>query len=237
MILEEMMQHAAEAAPHEACGLVVMAGKKHRLVRARNLADQPTLHFDLDPEAWLDVKDHEEVIGIYHSHPNGRAQPSQADRTSCELSGLPWHIVGYPSGEYTRIEPCGYEAPYLERPYVWGVHDCYTLICDWYRREFGIQLEPVLCKEGWWNRGENLYVELFASRGFVEVKDEPREGDVLLIQVNSPVPNHGAIHLGNGTILQHVQGRLSTKDRWGGVWAKHCTHVLRHNAKMGITNG
>jgi cell wall-associated NlpC family hydrolase len=48
------------------------------------------------------------------------------------------------------------------------------------------------------------------------------------MQVASPVPNHAAVYLGDGLILHHLQGRLSSRDVYGGYWQKVTTHALRH---------
>jgi proteasome lid subunit RPN8/RPN11 len=236
MLHAEMLAHAAEAFPDEACGLVVAYGKHHRLIRAKNLASAPRLTFDLDPEAWLEVADSEEVIGVYHSHPSGIAEPSLADLTSCSLSSMPWHIIGYQTGDYRRIEPDGFRAPYLQRPYVYGVHDCWSLVRDWYMWEKGAEVADFNRIDRWWEKGMNLFVERIEACGFTHLKDEaPLPGDAFLIQVNSDVPNHIAVWLGDGTILHHVQGRLSAREPWAGYWVKHCTHHLRHNSTMGNT--
>ena len=84
----------------------------------------------------------------------------------------------------------------------------------------------------WWKRGENLYLDNFTHAGFdVASSDGLGEGDVLLMQVNSDVPNHAAIYLGDGLILHHLQGRLSSRDVYGGYWQKITTHILRHQSQ------
>mgnify|MGYP003704446663 CR=1 FL=1 len=83
--------------------------------------------------------------------------------------------------------------------------------------------------------GQNLYLDNFGSAGFEalgSVQSEDMEvGDVLLMQVASPVPNHAAIYLGDGLILHHLQGRLSSRDVYGGYWQKITTHTLRHTLR------
>lgn len=233
-IHEEILAIAEARKPLECCGLVVARGHHVRLVEGRNLAHNPREDFALDPAAWLEVDDHEKVIGIFHSHPNGPAEPSLADRTSCEASGLPWHIVGLPRCDYVRIEPQGFRAPYLERPYVHHVHDCYALVRDWYNWEWGLGLPDYPREPDWWKKGQNLYLDHFAECGFVDIstRDEVQIGDAFLINVQSPVPNHAAIYVGDGYILHHVEGRLSSKDPFGGYWAKHRFATLRHSSKM-----
>ncbi len=236
--VDEILDHAKAEAPNECCGLVVAHGKKHRLIRAKNLAARPMMHFDLDPSAWLEVADDEEVIGIYHSHPRGTAEPSMADLTACEASGLPWHIVNL-EGYYTRTEPSGFLAPYERRPYVHGIHDCYAVCRDWYEREWKLRLPDVPREDGWWDRGQNLYLDHLVGAGFHVLHDtEPQVGDGFLIQFNSPVPNHAAVYVGNGRILHHQQGRLSRTELYNGMWQKATTHHLRHATRMGeLMNG
>jgi proteasome lid subunit RPN8/RPN11 len=238
-LYEAMRQHAIEARPEEACGLIVAHGKKARIIRARNIDERPRTQFTLDPDAWLSVGEQEAVLGIYHSHPNGSSKPSMADLSACEGSGLPWYIVGFGSDDdVTRIEPSGFLAPYERRPYVYRVHDCYTLARDWYQREMALGLPEFERADQWWKKGQNLFVENFEGCGFVRLLDaDVQVGDAFLIQMNSPVPNHVAIYVGDGTILHHVWGRLSYREPWGGMWRKLATHHLRHVTQLTKENG
>jgi proteasome lid subunit RPN8/RPN11 len=229
-LLDAMVEHAQAEVPNECCGLIVARGKKTRLMRCRNVSETPRTDFEIDPQAWLELEEGEEVVAVYHSHPFTSPEPSMADLAGCESSGLPWHIVT-PIGGHRYIEPSGYQAPYVGRPYVYGVLDCFTLVRDYYRREYGIDLPELERPRNWWLSGLDLYRDNFERYGFVRVDGEnPIPGDAFLIQVFSPVPNHAAIYLGDGKILHHVQGRLSTIDVWGGMWERSMTHHLRHSS-------
>lgn len=230
-LFEAIYAHAEKDAPNECCGLIVKCGKKSRTIPAKNIADKPRSTFDLDPDAWLEVKDDEEVIGIYHSHCYQSADPSEADKVACELTQLPWHIVSFPSGGYVVHEPNGYQAPYKGRPYVHGVLDCYTLIRDWYAREMNHEMPNFDRRYDWWHKGENLYVDNYEEQGFVRLPEgsEFQYGDLIYIQFRSPVPNHAAVYIGNGQILHHPEGRMSGTDPYGGMWLKHTVMHLRLN--------
>lgn len=224
-----MMAHALEHPRQEVCGLVVARGSKCRVIRASNLAENPERDFDLDPRAWLEVATDEDVLGIYHSHPNGPAIPSAADLASCEATGLRWYIVSPGSGGYTSFEPSGYEAPYEGRPYVYGVHDCYAIVRDWFKREHGIALDPIDSENYWWERGESLFLDNFEKQGFIQVLGEvPRKSDLSLIQISGPCPNHIVVHTGRGTILHHIANRLSCEESWDGMYSRYATHLIRH---------
>lgn len=175
-------------------------------------------------------------MGVFHSHPNLPAEPSQADMVACEASGLPWFILSFPSGQWHETQPSGYIAPLVGRAWAHGVLDCYSVIRDWYRAERGIDLPNFDRFDEWWKRGQSLYLDNFDSAGFEAlgaVQSQDMEvGDVLLMQVASPVPNHAAIYLGDGLILHHLQGRLSSRDVYGGYWQKITTHILRHRTEI-----
>lgn len=237
LFLDEIHQHALDEYPNEACGLVVAYGRHHRIIRADNQAPDPRTTFVMDPAAWLEVRDSEEVIGIYHSHPDGNAEPSPADLTSCEISGYPWYIVGTRTRAVHITQPCGYRAPYLQRPYIWGVHDCWALARDWYMWEWDLEIPDFERVPRFWEKGVNSFMDNLSAGGFVEVGPEVplQVGDAFLISVDSKVPNHIAIWLGDGKILHHAHGRLSTRDPWGGYWASHFTTRIRHKSKIGST--
>lgn len=227
-IKKEIEKHALSVYPNECCGLMVMREDRVRYVPCKNLADA-TDHFILDPLCYAAADRDGKIVGIVHSHPDVSPEPSQADLVACEASGLPWYIVSVPQMTWHYMMPEGYVAPLKGRMWCHGVLDCYSLIRDWYKQERNIDLPNFSRRDDWWHKGENLYVENFAKAGFVRFTDGlPRHGDVLLMQVLSNVPNHGAVFLEGNTILHHLHGRLSCEEVFGGYYRKHTTHILRH---------
>jgi proteasome lid subunit RPN8/RPN11 len=97
-VLDDIEQHALTEAPIECCGLLL--GDDHRIiqaVRARNeLASRaryrihPEDHFAAVRKARAQ---HVDVIGAYHSHPAGLAQPSPTDREEAVGEGFLYLIV------------------------------------------------------------------------------------------------------------------------------------------------
>ena len=131
-----------------------------------------------------------------------------------------------------EIEPEGYEAPLVGREFSHGVLDCYSLCRDWYFRERGVMLPDFERHDKWWDDGHSdLYTEHFAEAGFVEIDRKAiQPGDAVLMQVQSKnlVPNHAAIYIGDGLILHHLYGRLSSRDVYGGYWQQATRAVLRY---------
>lgn len=231
--------HAQAQYPRECCGLVAIIKGRERYLPCANAA-AGTDHFVLPAEEYAFAEDQGELVALVHSHPDVPAEPSQADLVACEASGLPWHIVrvdmvdGEPvAGQMVTIEPTGYQAPLVGRQFAHGVLDCYQLIVDWYAHERGIALKQFARADNWWNDGRSdLYTKGFPQAGFVKLPDgEPMEmGDVILMQIRAlnGVPNHAGIYLGDGLILHHLHGRLSSRDIWGGHFRECTTAILRY---------
>lgn len=227
-VIQAIREHAEREYPRECCGLVLRVDGREEYVPCINRAEGSD-HFIIDKQDYADAEDRGEVIAIVHSHPNLPPTPSEADRASCERTGLPWLIMNWPTGEYVELQPSGHVTPLLGRPFAHGVHDCYALIRDYYREKLSIELPDFERRHQWWLKGENLYMDNFEKAGFVTVSlDQLRAHDVLLMQVASAVPNHAAVFQENGTIVQHCVGRPSGIDVYGGYWRKVTVRALRH---------
>ena len=226
----EILQQAVDEFPRESCGLVAVVKGRRRYFPCRNIAETPDEHFVL--EGWNEVEDKGEVLAVVHSHPKTNPEPSLADRVACEKSGLPWFIVNPKTEACGYCEPDGFELPYVGREFVHGVVDCYSLCRDWYKREWGLELRDYERRDQWWDQGENLYLDNFQKGGFYKIPvEELQRGDALLMNLVSPVPNHAAIYLGDQQVLHHVQGRLSSRDVYGGYYGKSTACALRHEQR------
>jgi proteasome lid subunit RPN8/RPN11 len=241
-VAESIREFSIAAYPNEACGLIVADGKKAIVRNCRNISERPREQFLIDPEDYIAAADMGEVIGVWHSHPDRPAQPSEADMAGCEQSELPWYITSVKAQEDGPhvvegpfvFEPSGFEAPYEERPYVFGVYDCYSLVRDYYLREFGISLANHRRVDNFWLMGLDYFSDKFSDTGFVRLIDiEPELGDLFIIQTHYSIPNHVAIYVGGDMILHHCKDRLSRKDIYGSsYWDKHTTIHLRHKEKL-----
>lgn len=231
-ILSAIQAHAAEQYPREACGLVLAVGRRHEYVPCTNTATDPGEEFRIAPEEYAAAEDRGRIIGVVHSHPDATSRPSTADTAQCEASGLAWHILSWPEGDLRTIVPTGEMQPLIGRPFVHGTWDCWGLIRDWYQLERGITLPDFERADGWWERGDDLYMRHHQEAGFEQVTDGTLQvGDLILMQIQSKQVNHGAIYLGDGLLLHHLHGRLSSRDVWGGYWAERARLVVRYRGK------
>ena len=98
--VDRLLREADCAYPDEACGLLLgRDGRLEWVVPARNVHPDPSLHFEIDPQALIDAHRAARgrgpaVIGYYHSHPVGPAEPSATDRAAAAGDGRIWAIIG-----------------------------------------------------------------------------------------------------------------------------------------------
>ena len=84
-VLEQIVAHAREERPNECCGLLIgTAEVVEDAVRARNVRRSPTKFQVAPADQFAAIRRARssglEVIGAYHSHPNGPSGPSETDR-------------------------------------------------------------------------------------------------------------------------------------------------------------
>lgn len=90
----ELVAHAQEEAPNEACGLVVLRdGVAERYERGRNAAASPyRFELEVDPELWF-LEDDGYELAVFHSHLSSPPRPSRTDVENVGLwQGKPYLI-------------------------------------------------------------------------------------------------------------------------------------------------
>jgi len=99
IILDALLGAAAAAPDRETCGLLFGASDRiDRAEPADNVADRPQDTFEIDPRVLFaafraERAGGDRLIGHYHSHPNGSAEPSPRDLAAAE-PGKYWLILG-----------------------------------------------------------------------------------------------------------------------------------------------
>jgi len=110
--LKAIKTHAAESYPHECFGFLL--GKPdaddwvRQSVRAKNIHPNPHRNFEMDAVDFAKTAHFAEnqgldVIGVYHSHPDAPAVPSQTD-LDMAVDGWLYAIVSVAGGQSTDMK-------------------------------------------------------------------------------------------------------------------------------------
>lgn len=219
--MQECLDYAASS-QDEVCALII---NESIFYPCKNMHPNPGTNFRISDDDWLAAEDIGEISAIFHSHPMNLPFLTGFDRRSQIQSGLPWWISC--RGRLLKFR----NVPHLlGRAFKHGVSDCYTLLRDSYHL-CGIDLPDFERTNGWWLRGENLYMKNAVANGFHEVSGaEIQPGDVIIRQPFAGAdPCHAMVYLGDDTILHHdCQGHISRREPYRLAYVKQTHSIWRH---------
>jgi cell wall-associated NlpC family hydrolase len=240
---DEILRHAVEVAPEECLG-VIYDGK---YIRLENAHPEPEDYFQMSTADAKKYVGDAKLEAVVHSHPPekrivvqeavdpeeedtetvelyARMGPSAADMRQQMAMGIPWVLAAFDpqTGQWKMFDWGDHtlDLPVLERPFVHGIEDCYTLIRKWYWQNQQIKLGDYPRDDFWWEPDheedtppDDLYMQNFAKEGFVRIHPEkPNDleiGDVFLFKLGSKQYNHGGVYTGKGLIIHHPPGKYS----------------------------
>jgi len=230
---EAAKAHTADAYPNEAAGIVV-GGAYERL---ENLSQTPDHDIALDDEALLRVATAEV---FFHSHPDGIGCPSESDMRYQAQLAIPFVVMVWPLYDVfwwvDELAP----APLLGRGFRHGVHDCYSLLRDYYAT---VRETPLIDQPRGWNwwddrtgTGQDLYRDYFDKAGFrkIPVSEATEPGDGLMMAFNYKVPMHGMVVWDRDMLLHHPAGMRPVDPTRLSVlvprsrFVRHASFALRH---------
>ncbi|WP_373488880.1 Mov34/MPN/PAD-1 family protein [Blastomonas sp.] len=111
-----LLDQARAAHPLECCGLLLgEGGVVCAIVPTANVADNPARHFEIDPAMLIAAEramrqGGAQLIGYYHSHPDGLARPSARDAAASAGDGRLWLIIGGDHMTAWLAHPHGFDA-------------------------------------------------------------------------------------------------------------------------------
>lgn len=225
--LDQFIKLAKEKAPQEAVGFIVMKGRKQVLIPGRNIADNPTEFFAIDPDDYVAAEQEGDIVVILHSHTgeHATAMMSDFDMSSLIMEEITFGIYSVTSGEYLEHEPVNQSL--VGRFFCLGATDCYGLVMAWHKQQ-GIDLLDFRVPYAWWERGEQLFTkENFERAGFVESDLVP--GAMVVMEVAASVPNHCGIMIDEDQLLHHLPKSLSNRVGFhGSYFHDKMVYVVRH---------
>lgn len=99
VIVNQVLRQAEHAPEEEVCGLIAGVGSEmRRCYPVPNVAGDRRRLFEMEPKGLIEAmrrmrENGEELVAIYHSHPEAPALPSLADIAQSEYPGVLYLIV------------------------------------------------------------------------------------------------------------------------------------------------
>ena len=233
----EMNAHFLACYPNEGCGIVI----NNKFIACDNVHETPEDDFRIRKGDYF-LRDREHgVQAVVHSHtitekmqPFDKRTPSMADMAGQKSTAVPWGIVACEGENVTIPLWFGLEVPEpIEgRMYIHNVYDCLTLIGDYLKLEFDINVPSFPRPMNWDGYNKNMIVENIEAAGFTILPrstkyNELRNGDVVLFKIQSNYVNHCGVIADDGMFWHQLQGRFTKKDHLGR-WEKQIAMYTRH---------
>lgn len=108
-VLREMIEHARVDPRLECCGL--LAGRENQITHtypAENVAINPSTSYEVSAKEIVNLtrqirEDGLELLGIYHSHPNEKEEPSETDVTAAGYPDAAYFIIARVSDQHPQV--------------------------------------------------------------------------------------------------------------------------------------
>lgn len=232
----EFMVYALSLYPREACGVFVEKNTEQVFVALENQLVAGNEDFEVLTRHYNEAVGDGKAIAFVHSHTNGNDQNTLHDRAQCRAMRVPWLTLVLPQQKWLELHPEDVSLPILERPWNYGLLDCYTIVKDVFG-VLGITLNdyPRAPIHEWnTNPAWDQYAENYEKEGFVEVFDGPQPYDLLFMKARSQRHdvtgkiNHAGVMWLDGEFIHHPLGAKSRKELWDGYWRQVTCKIVRH---------
>lgn len=235
--LNKFKKHVLSKYPNESCAIVVDDAGKLKVINCENTHEDKLNNFKIDGSFIADYVINNQLRAVLHSHiakSNHNCDirtPSANDIQGQIDSNVPWGIVS--TDGKTVSDPLWIDdeeiQPLEGRSFIHGITDCWSIVRDYLRLHKGITLKNYPRDPSWWANGQSLCnMSAISDAGLVSIAyKELIEGDIVLMKIGSPVPNHWAIVTGNNQIIHQLPHRLSTTDSLS-KWSKYIVGCYRH---------
>lgn len=120
----------------------------------------------------------------------------------------------------------------LGRPFELGKFDCFTMVRDFYKQNYDIEIKNYARPKDWDADKIDIIGTVYEREGFEKVEGwtlkNLNPGDLLCMAIGSSKANHMAIYVGENKIVHHKVNSFSTDETLRDFWRKSICYVLRH---------
>lgn len=109
-----LLAHASDRMPNESCAILLGRGDQVTRIFLADNAEESPVAFTIPAEQLLEAyrmagTEGLDVVGIFHSHPNSQAYPSETDKRFMRINPVVWVIYSWTHGNLNGyvLEPDG----------------------------------------------------------------------------------------------------------------------------------
>lgn len=228
-IKSTIKKYALKEKPDEVCGLIISSGNFVSIYPCKNISSNKKVRFELSPLDYVRALDDggNKVLGIFHSQENKNL--SVLDVLNSMGHKIYSVVYSWKYDEFYEItnQHVKYKQ-YIGKEFEIGKNDCFSIIRDFYKKEYNININDYFRDDKWYKKNPNIIKENFEKEGGIEVKFEDiKEGDVIIFSFG-----HFAIYLGENLILHAPRDKYSNIEYLNDSYKNRISLILRHKSKI-----
>ena len=217
----------------ETCGLIYISGENINISKCKNIASNKKEYFEIDPLSYLRISNNKknQIIGIFHSQVMD--QPSELDYMVAKSHNCKSIIYCVKTDEFFEVEDLNLKyTKYLYRPFIMGKDDCLSLIIDFYKNEYNINITNFPREEDWYKNNPNIIEENIEKENFIIIKElkDVKEGDILVFK--NKIYKHLGIYLEKNLVLHSPYHKKSMVEKLNNESKEKIKLILRHKSKI-----
>lgn len=205
--IERAIRHAEDEFPKEACGAVI----DNVYVPFPNDAEDPEQSFIINSPKFFTYYSLDKIQAVIHSH-NNQPHASKEDQQHQKNIELPYIILNMKYGKLEDVFFFGFDkvkVPFEGRPFHFGCWDCLTLVRDYYKQYYKIDLPNPPRDFDFVKNEELLFEKYLNDLPLLQIDKEDIEvGNVLFYTWKNKIC-HVGIYLGDNKVLGHWMNQLS----------------------------
>jgi proteasome lid subunit RPN8/RPN11 len=142
---EFVKMEALKDPSRECCGLILEKESGTVAIPCENVSPNPEAHFIISPLDVMELSKSGKLIGFYHSHVmDEEFKLSKYDRLVSQRLMLDSVIYSVTNDRFIHHKPNKHKPDYINRPFIIGLYDCFTLTQDYYKYELNIHIpDPI----------------------------------------------------------------------------------------------
>lgn len=223
-IKAKIKEHAKLLYPEECCGILALNKDKLLPLRCSNISKDPVNEFIIDPIDYLNCSKQGKIIGIYHSHCIQDNSFSELDKQISHKLNLKNIVYIVKRDTFEEYSPDKYYNKYIDKNFIINESDCLSIVEDYYKEEFGIDIYHYERRSGWdknyeefikdklnqFNLSEN-FDNFFEKENFIKIQgiENAKKHDIIAFKYLDNYPSHFGIYLGQDYILHQPRNKKS----------------------------
>lgn len=225
-IRKEIEQHSESEFPNECNGLIVKNGESYQVFRCKNLSYHPCDHSILSPLDYINAEKQGKIVAYYHSQESDFA--SLMDSYTSYYQNIFSIIYCWKSKKFYVLEPKLKD--YLNKDFEIGVNDCFSLVCNYYKDNLGIDIGNYYRNNNWYIEDSGIIKRNIEKENFRIVKDvkDMEINDIILFGDKDDIVHMG-IYLGNDMLLHHPRHGKSSIEYMNHHYKSRIALIVRHN--------